>query len=431
MKTNRKDKVVVGCFADDFTGASDIGSFFVKGKLNTILINGIPNENFKIDSNVQAIVIALKSRSQEKNAAIEDSIKAYEYFKQNGCNKVYFKYCSTFDSTKEGNIGPVIDAILEKYNIPYTIICPSLPVNGRTVKDGCLLVNGVPLHESHMRNHPVNPMWDCKIKILMEDQAKYKCHEISINEIKDLKLFQSKLSRVEKEEKHFYFVPEYYKDEHGQLIASTFTNLPFITGGSGLAKFVSKEIQKEKPIHITEVSKHQVGTKGPAIILAGSCSKATREQIKNFIDSGGEAIELDPLKIKEGKVSSEEIINKLSLNTEKTLLIHTTGNGVYQNQNENSNITQQEISFLLESKMADIALKAVEVGVKRIITAGGETSGAITKALGFNSYLLSDSVFPGVPVMIPTDNKEIRIVLKSGNFGQPDFFNRVLEFTKL
>ena len=145
----------------------------------------------------------------------------------------------------------------------------------------------------------------------------------------------------------------------------------------------------------------------------------------------GEAIELDPLKIKEGKVSSEEIINKLSLNKEKTLLIHTTGNGVYQNQNENSNITQQEISFLLESKMADIALKAVEIGVKRIITAGGETSGAITKALGFNSYLLSDSVSPGVPVMIPTDNKEIRIVLKSGNFGQPDFFNRVLEFTKL
>lgn len=155
---------LIGCIADDFTGASDIGSFFTAGGMKTILINGIPDDSFKIEGNIQVIIIALKTRSIDPVEAAAVSLKACSCLMERGCRQIYFKYCSTFDSKKTGNIGPVIDAVLEQYKYPYTIICPSLPVNGRIVKDGCLYVNGEPLHKSPMKDHPVNPMWDSSIK---------------------------------------------------------------------------------------------------------------------------------------------------------------------------------------------------------------------------------------------------------------------------
>ena len=164
---------VLGCIADDFTGASDAASFLVKGGMSVCLYNGVPARGAMAAGETQAIVIALKSRTQERKDAVADSLTAAEFLLRQGVKQLYFKYCSTFDSTPEGNIGPVADALMERAGAPYTLLCPSLPANGRTVEGGSLFVNGVPLHQSHMKDHPLTPMRDCRVDRLMAPQSRY------------------------------------------------------------------------------------------------------------------------------------------------------------------------------------------------------------------------------------------------------------------
>ena len=168
-----KQVIKIGCVADDFTGGSDAASFLCEGGLNTILISGIPEERFILPEECEAVVIALKSRTQNTEEAVKDSLRAVRWLKNAGTEKYYFKYCSTFDSTPEGNIGPVTDAVMDELGENRTILCPALPDNGRTVKEGILYVNGVRLEDSTMRNHPLTPMTKSRIADLMEPQGKY------------------------------------------------------------------------------------------------------------------------------------------------------------------------------------------------------------------------------------------------------------------
>ena len=163
---------MLGVIADDFTGASDIASFLVENGLSTVQMNGVPTQS--LNSKVDAIVISLKSRSNPVNEAIEQSLRAYQWLKENGCTQFYFKYCSTFDSTAKGNIGPVTDALLDELNEDFTVITPALPVNGRTIFNGYLFVGDVLLSESGMKNHPITPMTDANLMRLMDAQAKGK-----------------------------------------------------------------------------------------------------------------------------------------------------------------------------------------------------------------------------------------------------------------
>lgn len=174
----------LGCVADDFTGASDAASFLQKAGMRTILINETPDV-VKIPDETDAVVIALKSRTQEKLEAVESVLRSIKWLKNIGADKFYFKYCSTFDSTKEGNIGPVADMVMEELGINYTILCPALPINGRVVRNGRLYVNGLPLDESPMKNHPLTPMWDSRIKNLIEAQSKYQAVELSGEHFKE------------------------------------------------------------------------------------------------------------------------------------------------------------------------------------------------------------------------------------------------------
>ena len=164
-------KIYFGVVADDFTGASDAASFLVKAGVPTVLFNGIPDAEPELSEETKAVVIALKTRTMPRDHAVAESLAAFRKLKRMGASQLYLKYCSTFDSTSEGNIGPVADAVMKTWNIPYTVLCPSLPVNGRTVKNGILYVNGVPLAESPMRNHPLTPMRDSNLVNLMEMQS--------------------------------------------------------------------------------------------------------------------------------------------------------------------------------------------------------------------------------------------------------------------
>lgn len=398
--------IVLGCIADDFTGAADAASYLAKGGLRTCLLSSIP-ETMPDLSGAEAVVIALKTRTQETNSAVAETLKALDYLKSLGAEHIYLKYCSTFNSTPRGNIGPVCDAVMEALPAPFTLLCPSLPDNGRTVKDGILYVNGVPLAESPMKDHPLTPMWDSRISQLMAPQSKYPCHVLPAG--------GEAAGRG-------YFIPDYVTREDGSAIARRYGHLPLLTGGSGLLEHLAAVYSTGK----AEACRSDF-TAGPALILAGSCSTATREQIHIYQESGAYSLRLDPMALYRGACTPKGIWDSLPWRGFRSILVYSsdTPEAVREAQSVGANV----ISSVLEDTMAELARLAVKGGVTRIIVAGGETSGAVTRGLGFRSFRIGGSVAPGVPVLTPLDCPNLRLVLKSGNFGQPDFFERALAGT--
>lgn len=406
---------ILGCIADDFTGASDAASFLVKGGMSVQLYNGIP-ENASDLKPVQAIVIALKSRTQETLQAVADSKHAAQFLLDQGITHLYFKYCSTFDSTPQGNIGPVCDALLEQMKAPYSLLCPSLPVNGRTVSNGRLFVNGTPLDESPMKDHPLTPMWDSRISELMRPQSHYSCQILPRN-----------ASWHEPEyTKPFYLIPDYETDEDGEKIAKTFGHLPFLSGGSGLLKPLAEYLLSgsgtSRQIPATAVP-------GKALLIAGSCSKMTLSQIAWYQAQNIPSLRMDPLALLNGTQTPEQIWEFIETHTDEQHAVLVYSSDTPEMVRRSQELGREKIASMLEQLSARLAEKAVEHGFTRIICAGGETSGAITKGLHFSSYEIGESIAPGVPVMIPALRPDIRLVLKSGNFGQEDFFGRALSMT--
>ena len=410
---------VLGCIADDFTGASDAASFLVKGGMSVRLFNGIPREEpepEKGKDKVRGIVIALKSRTQERDQAVADSLRAAAFLKSRGVRQIYFKYCSTFDSTPEGNIGPVADALMERLKAPFTLLCPSLPANGRTVEGGKLFVYGVPLDESHMRNHPLTPMWDSRIGELMRPQSHYPCRSVSQEEL---------AAAAGESSGPCYLIPDYREDEDGARIAEYFGDLPLLTGGSGLLEHLARRWTKQLK---ADGDIPESGTGGRAILLAGSCSQATLGQIEEYRRRGLPSIKLSPEKLLKEPGTPERVWNFVESQGKEPVLVYSSDRP--EEIKKSQLFGRERVAAALEQAQASLAVRAVEAGYRRVIVAGGETSGAVTKALGFSSYEIGDSVAPGVPVMIPTERPDIRLVLKSGNFGQPDFFLRALERTE-
>lgn len=419
-------KIIIGCVGDDFSGSSDAASFFAKEGIKTLLFNGTPKNDLQDFDESIAVVIALKTRTEETKKAVSDTLEAFEWLKRNGAEQLFIKYCSTFDSTKKGNIGPIVDAALEKYNIKYTILCPALPVNGRTVVNGNLYVNGVPLHETHMKDHPLTPMWDSDIARLMEPQGKYPSLKINYEMLemgKDAILKEIEAFGHDKE--HFYVIPDYIEEKHSVKIVDVFGDLQLLTGGSGLMTQLSC---KYKNIISSEAENIPDLPEGKAIVLAGSCSKATLEQIEDFKSRNGKYIKIDPKALMDGSQTKEDIWKYIESVNEDSVLVYSSASP--ENVREVQKAGAHIVSDLLEQTTAYMAKKAAENGFNRIIVAGGETSGAVTKILGYDSYLVGDSIAPGVPIMIPLRNKNIRLVLKSGNFGQKDFFIRAINKTK-
>lgn len=418
-----RKQIYIGCVADDFTGASDIGSFFAKGGLNVVLLNGIPSSGYKPREKADVVVVALKSRSIEVELAVSQSMEAFRWLKDIGAVQLYFKYCSTFDSTPQGNIGPVIDKVLEEFDIRFTIISPALPVNGRTVRDGILYVNDMPLDQSSMKNHPLNPMWASGIKELMKTQGKYITYSMDTdhisNENSDYSSFIFDL--LESDQEHFYIVPDHYHECHAKRIIDIFGELPLITGSSGLAYEMARKIISETDLETYQFKYKPVTGKGA--IISGSCSDQTRRQNEDFINRGESSIRLDPVKIIEGDQTLESIIREFNSSDSENVLIYSCNTGITESVNRYS---QLQKSRALEIFISNLAKELLQAGIKRLIIAGGETSGAVMKSLGFESFLIGDEVSPGVPVLIPENDVSLRIILKSGNFGGSDFFTTAL-----
>ncbi len=423
-----KNRLMIGCVADDYTGASDAASFLIGHGLKTILFNGIPSGDIP---ECNAVVIALKSRTQETGEAVKDSLAACEWLTEQGAEHLYFKYCSTFDSTKEGNIGPVLDAMIEKYNQKNVVISPALPVNGRKVKDGILYVNDVPLSETHMANHPLTPMWTSRISDLMNPQGKYPSLELN-HEILE-KSNEEVMAIVEefgKDKDHFYIIPDYVNDENGAKIAEMFGHCKVLSGGSGILAHLSARYKQEitESTGKDEVCSFDAKTKGSGLILSGSCSKATMAQILDYNAKGHPTKGLQYEDLASGKVTVDTLWDFIQEHKEDEILIYSMG--PFENISDIPEDMKDLVASTYENTSAELAKRAVDAGFTRIVVAGGDTSSAVAQKLGFTSFEIGESVAPGVPVMMPLSNENVRIVLKSGNFGQEDFFTRALNITR-
>lgn len=423
MSTHKR--LLLGCIADDFTGAGDAASFLQDGGLKTLLVIWPHVERVSPES-YDAVVVALKSRSIPPEDAIRESLAALDWLKTQGAQKLYFKYCSTFDSTPRGNIGPVCDAILEHYGIPCTVLCPSLLSNGRSVRGGTLFVNGVPLAESHMSRHPLNPMWSSSIKALMQAQSKYPCFEICADEYSDAGSLARNIKVISADNQHFYLVPEYYEPAHAEAILTLFGELPFLTGGSGLLGSFAQNMSR--------LGSHASGRQSSCcsaiagntgrLMLAGSCSDMTRRQVRRWIECGGRAVMVSAEDALTGAPRAAELADIFLSAPDRDILYYSSGS----DGSAQTDISDKAVSSAMESCLAAIACAVLsKVPVTRLISAGGETSGAITTALGLGSFAIGNSIAPGVPVLIPNDKPELQLVLKSGNFGNERFFIDVLK----
>lgn len=413
----------IGIIADDFTGATDIASFLVENGLSAIQFNGIPTGLKSIDTD--AVVISLKSRSIAKEEAIAESLAALKWLQAQDCEQVYFKYCSTFDSTKEGNIGPVTDALLAAMGEKMTIISPALPVNGRTVYKGYLFVLDELLADSPMRNHPLNPMRDSSLLRLMDAQAEGKTGLITSDELdKGTAFVKARLSALS-ESGIRYVVMDALTEAHLLTQGEAVKAMKLVTGGSGLAIGLAKAHQTSGGNH-EQAKEMGYPVAGKAIVLSGSCSAMTNKQVAHYQEKAP-SFGIEVAKVvgeTDRKAYVDTILQWLKQQESKELapLIYATSDPANLAEIQ-ARFGAETASLAVESTFKQITEALRDTDFTRFIIAGGETSGVVTQALGIESFYIGPMISPGVP-WVKGVEKAISLTLKSGNFGDEDFFAR-------
>ncbi len=405
---------MLGVIADDFTGASDIASFLVENGLKTVQMNGVPD--CALQSQVDAIVISLKSRSNPVEDAIAQSLQALEWLQQNGCKQFYFKYCSTFDSTEKGNIGPVTDALLEALQDDFTMICPALPVNGRTIFNGYLFVGNVLLNESGMQNHPITPMKDANLVRLMDKQARGKTGLVSYSDLmKGADFVKSRFAEL-KQQGFRYAVVDSVDNSQLAVLAEAIADFKLVTGGSGLAAYMAARLSGGK-----QGDNALLPNKAKTVVLSGSCSVMTNKQVAKYAEKAPH-VYLDVAQSISNPAYADELAQWVLANLNHTLapMVYATVSPEKLKQIQ-AEFGADKASHAIENTFAQLAEKLKAAGVVNFITAGGETSSIVVQQLGFTGFHIGKQIAPGVPWLKALDDN-IFLALKSGNFGTEDFF---------
>jgi 3-dehydrotetronate 4-kinase len=412
--------MLLGVIADDFTGASDIANTLAKGGLATVQFLGVPQGD--APQSCEAGVVALKSRSIPAAEAIGLSLKAMQWLKRQGCRQFIFKYCSTFDSTPQGNIGPVGEALakaLDVYGVPAN---PAFPTTGRTVYQAHLFVNGRLLNESGMENHPLNPMTDADLARWLSLQCKDPVGLVPWSIVrKGAAAIRDALKQTGAKKERLVIV-DAISDDDLIAIGEACADIPLLTGGSGIAlglpaNFIRAGLASGKGSAFAGVS-------GPEAVLAGSCSKATLGQIEHHKrDHPAMPVAVDA--VMRGSVTPQALVSFVREHHGKAPLIYSSDSPDRVRAAQDA-FGREQVSHKLESLFADTARALVDSGVRRLVVAGGETSGAVVLALGLQSLSIGPEIDPGVPALASADGKPLALALKSGNFGAPDFFQKAL-----
>ena len=414
---------ILGVIADDFTGATDIAGMLVKGGMRTIQTIGVPAKG-TIPDDVDAVVVALKTRSIPAADAVAQSLDALKALQAAGCVRFFFKYCSTFDSTDAGNIGPVGDALLDSLKAKQAIYCPAFPVNGRTIFFGHLFVGDVLLSDSHMKHHPLTPMTDASLVRVLARQTPHKVGLVALKQVQSgSAVLREALDKLAAEGVRHVVVDAVADTDLG-IIGEAIGDDTLVTGGSGVALGLPAAYRRRGLMAHRSGADALPKTEGASAVLAGSCSAATLGQIKAFkgahlaLDTDaicrGEDVAGKALAWAKGKLGNGPILLSAS-DTPEAVKALQARYGIEQS------------SQAIEKTMAALARGLVEAGVGRLVVAGGETSGAVVSALDVTALRIGPEIDPGVPWTASVGARLLLLALKSGNFGAPDFFTKAFD----
>ena len=417
--------ITLGCIADDFTGATDLANMLVKGGLKTIQLLGNPSKEDVVPS-VDAVIIALKTRTIPVEEAIEQSLQALNWLKNAGAKQFFFKYCSTFDSTDEGNIGPVIDALMEALETQFTIACPAFPETERTIFKGHLFVGDKLLSDSPMKDHPLTPMTDSNLVSTLSRQTSQK---VGLVEYKDIlagpSAIRKAFDQLQKEDVAIA-VTDVLNDEHLYFLGEAVKDFKLITGGSGIALGLPSQF-KSRNNHQEETRAHSLPkVLGKELVLSGSCSEMTLAQVDEF-SKRYSTLKLNPIELAENNSALANAVSwVIQAKVEEPILVYASAppDAVKQAQKK---LGRDLASSTVENALAKIALAAVQNGFRRIVVAGGETAGAVVSNLGIKGIMIGEQIDPGVPTTVSIGDPSIGLVLKSGNFGSADFFEKAFK----
>lgn len=414
---------ILGVIADDFTGATDIAGMLVKGGMRTIQTIGVPAKG-TIPHDVDAVVVALKTRSIPAADAVAQSLDALKALQAAGCVRFFFKYCSTFDSTDAGNIGPVGDALLDALKAKQAIYCPAFPVNGRTIFFGHLFVGDVLLSDSHMKHHPLTPMTDASLVRVLARQTPHKVGLVALKQVQSgSAVLRESLDRLAADGVRHVVVDAVADTDLG-IIGEAIGDDTLVTGGSGVALGLPAAYRRRGLMAHRSGADTLPKIDGAAVVLAGSCSAATLGQIAAFkgahmaLDTDaicrGEDVAGKALEWTKGRLGNGPILLSASDKPEAVKALQAKY-GV------------EKSSQAIEKTMAALARGLVAAGVGRLVVAGGETSGAVVSALDVTALRIGPEIDPGVPWTASVGAKPILLALKSGNFGAPDFFTKAFD----
>lgn len=420
---SRTPSLQLGCIADDFTGGTDLAGMLVKAGMRTVLTIGVPPASTFDD--VDAVVIALKSRTVHVTQAVDASLSALRWLREAGCRQIYLKYCSTFDSTPQGNIGPVAEALMAALGTDFTIACPAFPANGRTIYKGHLFVGDLLLSDSGMRHHPLTPMTDANLVRVLQQQVKGKVGLVeAASVLKGEAAIRARFAELRRHGCSFAVV-DAISDADLREIGAACADLPLLTAGSGVALGLPQNFRRAGLLTDTAAADALPATGGLRAVVAGSCSLTTQAQVA-AMSARHPAFRVDPCALAGGQdvVGQALAWARPRIRAEPVLIYATdTPESVSAIQ---ARLGAEKAGALVEDALAAIARGLVDMGVGRLIVAGGETSGAVVQALGIAGLRIGPEIDPGVPWTTTLGEnvlgKPLALALKSGNFGTTDFF---------
>ncbi len=415
--------IILGCIADDITGATDIALMLSSHGMRVVQVLSIPDQSETIEAD--AIVVAQKTRSIPAGDAVAESLRALRWLKALGCQQFFFKYCSTFDSTAKGNIGPVTEALLAELNESYTVACPSFPKNGRKVFNGYLFVHEGLLSESSLKDHPLTPMRDSNlVRVLSPQMSNDDSVGLIPFEVVESGADAIRAAMDEQRKSKKCSIVDAITDRHLKNIAEASSDLALLTGGSALAMGLPENYRRAGllPKNLEPLALPKID--GPTVFIAGSCSLATQAQVKRaqeYVPS----LAIDPLALSRNEQTIDQILNTVedaSDSGNEGFLIYSTSDAASVEETQRV-LGIEKAAALVEETLSSVAKCLVAKGHRKLVIAGGETSGAVAQALDVVSMHIGPEIAPGVPWTVAhVAGEPVLLAFKSGNFGDEDFF---------
>ncbi|AZN96141.1 four-carbon acid sugar kinase family protein [Mesorhizobium sp. M9A.F.Ca.ET.002.03.1.2] len=412
--------MLLGAIADDFTGASDLANTLAKGGMATTQFIGTSAD--PAPSGCEAGVVALKTRSIAAEQAVRQSLEAARWLLAQGCEQIVFKYCSTFDSTPKGNIGPVVEALLDLLGADVAVVCPAFPATGRRLFMGHLFVGDRLLNESGMENHPLTPMTDPDIRRWLRLQTRGEVGLVPLHTVRGGVSAIGQAFAEQQAQGRRLVVADAVAEDDLRLLGQALAGHRLVTGGSGIAMGLPENFRKAG--RLSQRTHAAASAAGPAVVLCGSCSKASQAQVAAYL-AAHPGLALDPAALMDKTMTIDHAVDWF-WRQKQVPIIYSTADATAVSGAQ-ARYGRAEVAETIERFFATLVRRLVDGGVRRVVVGGGETSGAVVEALGVSSLRIGEEIDPGVPALLADRGGPLGLALKSGNFGANDFFEKAVQ----